>query len=92
MFLTALQRKDVIAIAPAAAPMAAVAIQPIIRRGPATMNWPIIFLFEIMIIIITMTGTATTPLITALQNNALIGSRGEKQIPQPTNVATRIVP
>jgi hypothetical protein len=39
----------------------------------------------------TMTGTATTPLITALQNNALIGSTGERLIAMPASVATTMV-
>ena len=45
----------------------------------------------VMSIIIIMTGTETTPLITALQNSALIGSSGEKLIALPSNVATAIV-
>lgn len=35
----------------------------------------ITFLFEIINIITTMTGTATTPLTTAFQNSALMGVR-----------------
>ena len=39
-----------------------------------------------------MTGTATTPLITALQNSALIGSMGLKLRAAPTKVATAMAP
>jgi hypothetical protein len=38
-----------------------------------------------------ITGAATTPLMTALQNSALIGAIDEKLIPVPTSVATTIV-
>ena len=64
-------------------PMAAAAID---RRGePAqafshgvSVNWPITCRREAISMIITMIGTAATPLITALQNSALIGiERGE---------------
>ena len=63
--------------------MTAVASQPTTRRRPVTVNCRMIFLFEVISIIITMTGTATIPLITALQNSALIGSIGEKLTPKP---------
>ena len=39
----------------------------------------------------TMMGTATTPLITALQNKALMGSSGVKFRPAPMMVAAAIV-
>ena len=35
-------------------------------------------------------GTATTPLITALQNNALIGSIGDQSIAIPSSIAVPI--
>jgi len=41
-----------------------------------------------MIITTTMTGAAATPLMTALQNSALIGSIDMKFIPAPIAVAT----
>ena len=41
--------------------------------------------------IIAMMGTAATPLITALQNNALIGSSPEKLSSPPTKVAIAMV-
>jgi hypothetical protein len=34
-----------------------------------------------------MIGTATKPLMTALQNSALIGSMGENSIPRPSTMA-----
>ena len=42
--------------------------------------------------IITMIGTAATPLITALQNSALMGSSGVKLRAAPTRVASAITP
>ena len=39
--------------------------------------------------IMTMIGTAATPLMTALQNSALIGSSGVKLSTAPTKVASR---
>jgi hypothetical protein len=41
--------------------------------------------------IMAMIGTAATPLITALQNKALIGSRGVKFKPAPIKVAVAMV-
>jgi hypothetical protein len=41
---------------------------------------------------IAMIGTATTPLMTALQNSALMGSIGRKFMIAPMRVATAIVP
>ena len=75
----------------AAAAMTAVASQPIARLAPVTTNLRMILAFEVISIIITMTGTATTPLITALQKSALIGSTGERLIATPASVATTIV-
>jgi hypothetical protein len=60
-------RTAVATIPTAAAVMIAVASQPMIHRPPAIANFPIIALFELMSIIMPMTGTATTPLITALK-------------------------
>ena len=42
-------------------------------------------------IIKTISGTATTPLITALQNNAFIGSISTKLIATPISVPAMIV-
>jgi hypothetical protein len=63
-------RIAVTTIATAAAAMTAVASQPMIRRLAAIVKPPIIAVFEVMSIIIAITGTATTPLITALKNSA----------------------
>jgi hypothetical protein len=49
------------------------------QRALAISSWPKRLSrnrWAVMIIMTVMTGTATTPLITALQYNALIGSRG----------------
>ena len=51
-----------------------------------------IFASLAMNIIITITGTATTPLITAVQNSALIGSMGVKFKASPSSVAAAITP
>ena len=62
----------------AATAITAVASQPSAFSRGRRANWPITFLREAISMIITMIGTAATPLITALQNSALIGSmRGE---------------
>jgi hypothetical protein len=60
-------RMLVAAIASAAAAMTAVATQPADRRPPLMVNCPITLGFAVMCIMMTMTGTATTPLTTALQ-------------------------
>ena len=49
--------------------------------------WPITVSLPPSIIITAMIGTAITPLITALQNNALIGSRCVKFSAVPASVA-----
>jgi hypothetical protein len=82
---------DVTPMPIAAAAMTAVASHPIARLAPVTTNFRMIFGFEVINIIITITGTATTPLIAALQNSALIGLIGDKLIATPANVATTIV-
>jgi hypothetical protein len=48
-------------------------------------------LFVVISIMTVITGAATTPLMTALQNSALIGAIYEKLIPAPISVATTIV-
>lgn len=57
----------VIAIPTTAAAITAVASQPMARRGPLMTSLPITFLLPVIIIMMAMTGTATTPLMTALQ-------------------------
>jgi hypothetical protein len=44
-----------------------VAIQPSTRNQPPMVNSPMMFDYAVIIIKITMIGTATTPLMTALQ-------------------------
>jgi hypothetical protein len=53
-------------MAPAATVMTAVEIHPTHRNPSLTGNLPIIFVLPVMCIIVIITGTATTPLITAL--------------------------
>jgi hypothetical protein len=76
----------------AAAAITPVAAQPTIRRLPVTVNCPMILRFDVINIIIAITGTATTPLTTALQKSALMGSTAERLMPIPASVATTIVP
>ena len=54
-----------------AAAMTTVASHPIKRRTPVTVNWSMTFVLAVRSIIRTITGTATTPLMTADQNSAL---------------------
>ena len=77
----------------AAAAIAAVASQPRDISHGVNVNCPIICRREAISMIMTMIGTAATPLITALQISALIGSSGVKlSTAQSTKVATAIVP
>ena len=62
----------------AAAAITAEASQPRVVSHGVNVNWPITWRRDPMSIIITMIGIAATPLITALQNSALIGSRAVK--------------
>jgi len=57
--------------------MTAVAIQPSTMIGLDAVKAPITDFLETKRIITTIKGTATTPLMTALQNNAFIGLIGE---------------
>jgi hypothetical protein len=50
------------------------------------------FVREAISMIMTMIGTAATPLMTALQNKAFIGSSGVKLRHAPIKVASAIVP
>jgi hypothetical protein len=60
----------------AATAITALASQPRVISHGLRVNWPITRRREPISIIMTMIGTAATPLITALQNSALIGSSG----------------
>ncbi len=78
-------------------PTAASAITPVATHPKhfntgRSVNSPITSVREARTIIIAITGTATTPFTTALQNNALIGSIGEKFSSAPRMNATVIVP
>jgi hypothetical protein len=64
------------AMSTAAAPMTAAAIQPSTMIGRLTVNGPITEALEASRMMSTISGTATTPLITALQNSARIGLIG----------------
>jgi hypothetical protein len=75
----------------AAATITTVAVQPTMLRTPVTANCFMIDTFEQINIIITMTGTATRPLMTALQKSARMGSTGEKLMQTPSRVAMTIV-
>ena len=73
-----------------AAAMTAVATQPRTLTHPFTANSPMTFGAAASHIMIAMTGTATTPLITALQYSARIGSIGVKFMIMPTIVAMQM--
>ena len=75
----------------AAAPITVVANQPTVLRTGGSVNPPITAGLQARRIIMTMTGTATTPLITALQNSALIGSRATTFRTAPAAVRAAIV-
>src|SRR5437588_1284597 len=68
----------VMSIPTTAAAMTAVASQPVKRRTPVTVNWPMTFVLAVRSIISTITGTATTPLMTADQKSAWIRFNGAK--------------
>jgi hypothetical protein len=74
-------------MAATATAMTAVAIQPRALTHPVTTKSAITFGAAASHIMIAMTGTATTPLITALQYKARIGSIGVKFMIMPTIVA-----
>ena len=64
---------SVTSIPTTAAVMTPVANHPIKRKAPVTVNWPMTLVLAVRSIIRTITGTATTPLMTADQNRAWIG-------------------
>jgi hypothetical protein len=74
----------------AAAAMMAVVAQPRVNVSGASVKRPIWSLRLPTHIIAAITGTATKPLMTALQNSALMGSSEEKSIPIPRMVAATI--
>ena len=70
----------------------AVQSQPMAHSGRGKVNRPMIRFCIAMIMMTTISGTATTPFSTADQNNALIGSRSMKLMNTPSNDPTTIVP
>ena len=72
--------------------MIAVPIQPRIMIGRLDVNAPITDFLEAIRMITTISGTATTPLITALQNSAFIGLIGEYWMNSPASTLTAITP
>src|SRR5262249_36640548 len=86
------QSHEVANIVTTATAITTVDSQPSPHSNRGKVNWPITSRRIVISIIIAMTGTATTPLITADQNSALIGSMSTKLIPTPTSVPTTIVP
>jgi len=77
---------DVANMAMTATAMTTVATQPMALTQPVTTNSPMTWGAVASHIMIAITGTATTPLITALQYNARIGSIGVKFMIMPTIV------
>ena len=77
-------------IAATAAAIAAVDSHPIAQSSRGRVKAPITSRCIAISMITTISGTATTPLMTADQNNALIGSRSTKLIATPINVAAAI--
>jgi hypothetical protein len=76
----------------AAAPMTAVAIQPSARIARLTVYRPITDFLDASSRMTAISGTATTPLITALQNSARIGLIGRYWIPSPASTLTAMTP
>jgi len=76
----------------AAAPITAVAIQPRMTIDQPAVKAPITDFFETSRMITAMSGTATTPLMTALQNRAFIGLIGEYWMTRPASTLTAMTP
>lgn len=76
---------------PTATAIAAVHNHPIAHNARGSTNRPITSRRVAISMMITISGTATTPLITADQNSALIGSRPTKLMRMPIKVETAIV-
>lgn len=76
----------------AAAPMTAVAIQPRMTIDRVAVKAPITDFLETSRMITTMRGTATIPLMTALQNRAFIGLMGEYWMTSPARTLTAMTP
>src|SRR4029079_12250446 len=78
-------------IATTAAAIVPVASQPSAFNARVTVNAPMTLGSSASSIITTMIGTAMTPLITAAQNSARIGSIGEKSSATPPSVASAMI-
>ena len=76
----------------AAAAITAVAIQPQAFNDVFKVNLPMTLALVLIRMIMTIDGTAATPLITALQYNALIGSMGVKLSAMPAILANTNTP
>ena len=74
----------------AAIPMIAVATHPSATMTRPEVKRPIADVLDAINIMIAINGTATMPLITALQNSAFIGLIGEYWIINPANTLTAI--
>ena len=85
-------QRDVASIPTTARPMTAVAVQPTPRSQPRTGNRPLMSCREAISIMTAISGTAITPLSTAVQSRALIGLIPVKLIVIPTRVASTTVP
>jgi hypothetical protein len=72
------------------AAIANVEAQPSHRSQPVIVNFHMIRGCAVMSIIIAMTGTATTPLITAVQYRALMGSIGLSVMETPRTAAAAV--
>ena len=75
-----------------AAAISIVVIHPNMTIGLLAVNAPITFVRETRRIRTTISGTATNPLITALQNRARIGLMGEYWIAKAVNTLTAMTP
>ena len=75
-----------------AAAINATVIHPRMTIGLLAVNAPITFVRETSRIRTTISGTATSPLITALQNKARIGLIGEYWIANAASTLTAITP
>ena len=71
--------------------MAMVAIQPQMVSVQPRVKSPITFFCRAITMVTAITGTATTPLTTADQNSALIGSKWNRLKATPSSVATAMV-
>lgn len=70
----------------------AVAIQPRITIDRPAVKAPITDFFDASRMITAISGTATIPLITALQNKAFIGLIGEYWMTSPISMLTAMTP